>query len=230
MIRLIKNSTAKAVITNTVKAISLGLVLGASVSAYAEDEKLCAPFENAQVDQSMLTMMLKAAKDGDLYRINPDSSKMGFCVNGPLGVVEAEFSDFKGGLALKEVNTQGRVMVNIAVDSLKTDSTIIGAMLKSESFFDSEQYPDITFVSTGFEWITDEKAVFKGDLTMHGVTKTVAFYVDLTKVKTLQGEEVITVKATTTIQRSEFNMHTLAPMVDDRVSLCMTIDAYKYKT
>jgi polyisoprenoid-binding protein YceI len=65
---------------------------------------------------------------------------------------------------------------------------------------------------------------------MHGVTKTVAFYVDLAKVKTEQGEEVITVKATTTIQRSEFNMHTLSPMVDDRVSLCMTIDAYKYKT
>ena len=62
------------------------------------------------------------------------------------------------------------------------------------------------------------------------MTKTVAFYVDLKKVKTEQGEELITVKATTTIQRSEFNMHTLKSMVDDRVSLCMTIDAYKYKS
>ena len=220
----------KSTIRYLVKPVFLALMLSMPVFAYAEDETLCSPFKNAMIDPSKIAMMLEAAKDGDLYRIRPDSSSMGFCVNSPLGVIKAEFKDFQGGLALKKANEQGRVMVNIAVDSLKVDSRIVGAMLKGESFFDSEQFPDIIFVSTGFEWITDNKAVFKGDLTMHGVTKTVAFYVDMTNVKTVQGEEVITVKATTAIQRSEFNMHTLTPMVDDRVSLCMTIDAYKYKT
>ena len=220
----------KSTIGHSVKPFLLGLMLSLSAFAHAEDVTLCAPFKNAQIDQSKLTMMLKAAKDGDLYRIKPGSSTMGFCVNSPLGVIKAEFRDFKGGIALKEANEQSSVMVNIAVDSLQVDSAIVGVMLKGESFFDSEQFPDIVFVSTSFEWITDGKAIFKGDLTMHGVTKTVAFYVDLSKVNTVQGEEVITVKATTTIQRSEFNMHTLNPMVDDRVSLCMTIDAYKYKT
>lgn len=220
----------KSTIGHSVKPFFLGLLLSLSALAHAEDEAVCAPFKNAQIDQSKLAMMLEAAEDGNLYRIQPDSSNMGFCVNSPLGVIKAKFRDFKGGLALKGANEQSRVMVNIAVDSLQVDSVLVGAMLKGESFFDSEQFPDIVFVSTGFEWITAQKAVFKGDLTMHGVTKTVAFYVDLSKVKTVQGEEVITVKATTTIQRSEFNMHTLTPMVDDRVSLCMTIDAYKYKT
>ena len=220
----------KSTISYLAKPVLLGLMLSISVIAHAEDETLCSPFKNAMIDQSKIAMMLEAAKDGHLYRIRPDSSRMGFCVNSPLGVIKAEFKDFQGGLALKKSNEQGRVMVNIAVDSLKVDSAIVEAMLKGESFFDSEQFPDIVFVSTGFEWISDNKAVFKGDLTMHGVTKTVAFYVDLTNVKTVQGEEVITVKATTAIQRSEFNMHTLTPMVDDRVSLCMTIDAYKYKT
>ncbi|RKZ65124.1 MAG: hypothetical protein DRQ44_08480 [Gammaproteobacteria bacterium] len=220
----------KSTIGRSVKPFLLGLLLSLSTFAHAEDEAICAPFKNAQIDQSKLAMMLEAAEGGNLYRIKPDSSTMGFCVNSPLGVIKAEFHDFKGGLALKESKKQGSVMVNIAVDSLQVDSFIVGAMLKGESFFDSEQFPDIVFVSTGFEWISAQKAVFKGDLTMHGVTKTVAFYVDLSKVKTVQGEEVITVKATTSIQRSEFNMYTLTPMVDDRVSLCMTIDAYKYKT
>ena len=138
MTGLIKNSTAKAVITNRVKAVLLGLMLGVSVSAYAEDATLCAPFKDAQIDQNILTMMLKAAKDGDLYRIKPGSSKMGFCVNSPVGKVEAEFRQFNGGLALKDVNQQGRALVSIAVDSLETDSGIIESMLKSESFFDSE--------------------------------------------------------------------------------------------
>ncbi len=220
----------KSTINYLVKLALLGLMFGMSAFAYAEDEIVCAPFKNAQVDQSMLTMMLKAAKDGDLYRIKPGSSKMGFCVNSPVGVVEGEFRDFKGGLTMKETDKQGGVMIHIAADSLQADSIFIEAMLKGESFFDSEQFPDIIFISTGFEWITETKGVFKGDLTMRGVTKPVAFYVDLKKVKTAQGEELITVKATTTIQRSEFNMHTLSSMVDDRVSLCMTIDAYKYKT
>ncbi len=125
------------------KPVLLALVLVLPVSVHAEEATLCAPFKNAQIDQSKLNVMLNAAKDGDLYRIKPDSSKMGFCVNSPLGVIKAEFHDFKGGLALKETKEQGSVMVNIAVDSLQVDSAIVGAMLKGESFFDSEKFPDI---------------------------------------------------------------------------------------
>ena len=155
---------------------------------------------------------------------------MGFCINSPVGEVKAEFNNFKGGLALKDFMDQGTSLVQIDVDSLETDSGLIDAMLKSESFFDSEKYPNIIFVSTGIEWITDKKGVLKGELTMHGVTKAIAFYVDLKKTGTMSGGETVTVKATTTIQRSEFGMYTLSPMVDDRVSLCMTIDAYRHQS
>jgi polyisoprenoid-binding protein YceI len=218
-------------ITKNIKSALLGLILGAgvSVSVHANDEEVCAPFKDSQIDENLLTMMLQAANEGHLYRIKPGTSKMGFCVNSPLGKVEADFRDFKGGLALKDAKQQGTAMVKIEVDSLETDSALIESMLKSESFFDTEQYPDILFISTGFEWISDEKAVLKGNLTMHGITKPVAFYVDITKAKSEPGEEILTVKATTTIQRSEFGMYTLSPIVDDRVSLCMTIDAYKHQ-
>lgn len=218
--------------TKTIKAALLGLILGVSVSVplYADDDDLCAPFKEAQVDESMLATMLKAAKDGHLYRIKPGSSKVGFCINSPLGKVEAEFLNFRGGLALQDTRQQGTALVSIEVDSLETDSALIEAMLKSESFFDTEQYPEIIFVSNGVEWISETKAVLKGELTMHGITKDVAFYLDMKKQKNAEGEDILNVKATTTIQRSEFGMYTLSPMVDDRVSLCMSIDAYKYKS
>ncbi len=220
----------KAPLINLLKLTFPGVMLCLSTLVYAVDDTLCAPFKNARIDQSMVTMMLKAAKDGELYRIRPGSSKMGFCVNSPLGMIEAVFHDFQGGMVLKEANKQGSVMVSITVDSLQAESSVVEAILKGESFLDSEQFPDILFVSTSFERISDEKAVFKGDLTIRGVTKIVAFYVDIKKLKTEQGEDMLTIKATTTIQRSEFNMYTLNPVVGDRVSLCMTIDAYKYKT
>ncbi len=219
------------IITNNIKPVLLSFfMLGVTVPAHAENDDVCAPFKDADIDQNMLSLMLKAATDGDLYRIKPDSSKMGFCVNGPTGEVKAEFRNFKGGLALDDKERQGAALVRIDVDSVETDSGFIKMMLKSESFFDSEQYPDIIFVSTGIEWITDKKGVLKGDLTMHGVTKTVAFYVELEKTETEPGKEAVTVKATTTVQRSEFGMFTLSPMVDDRVSLCMSIDAYRHQS
>ena len=219
------------IITNNIKPVLLSvLMLGVSVSAHAEDDDVCAPFKDADIDQNMLSLMLQAATDGDLYRIKPGSSKMGFCVNGPTGEVKAEFRNFNGGLALDDKVRQGAALVRIDVNSVETDSGLIKMMLKSESFFDSEQYPDIIFVSTGIEWMTDKKGVLKGDLTMHGVTKTVAFYVELKKTETEPGKESVNVKATTTVQRSEFGMFTLSPMVDDRVSLCMSIDAYRHQS
>jgi polyisoprenoid-binding protein YceI len=218
------------IITDNLKPALLSvLMLAVSGLAHAEDD-VCAPFKDADIDQNMLSLMLKAATDGDLYRIKPGSSKVGFCVNGPTGVVKAEFHNFKGGLALDDFVQQGASLVRIDVDSLETNSGFIEMMLKSESFFDIEHYPDIIFVSTGIEWITDKKGVLKGDLTMHGVTKAVAFYVELKKKETEPGKEAVNVKATTTVQRSEFGMFTLSPLVDDRVSLCMSIDAYRHQS
>ena len=218
-------------ITNHTKNILLSIfMLGFSVSAYAEEGKVCAPFQDAGIDQDILTLMLEAATEGDLYRVQPGSSKMGFCVNSPVGKVEAEFLVYNGGLALNNFKQQGTSLIKIDVGSLVTDSLFIETMLKSESFFDSERYPDIIFVSTGIEWISEKKAVLRGDLTMHGFTKTVAFYVDLKKVKSDSGEDIVTVKASTTIQRSAFGMYTLSSMVDDRVTLCLSIDAYKYQS
>jgi len=224
MAKFINNLYAKDL---KVALVSLLLIL--STPAAAGDDNLCKPFEDAQIDKSLINTMLQAADDGHLYRIKQGSSRMGFCVNSPLGVVEAEFKNFKGGLALKDTRQDGHALVTIEVDSLDTNSFVIENMLKSESFFDSEEYPEILFVSSGMEWIGEKRAVLKGDLTMHGVTKPVAFYVDLLEAKDGQGEEMLTVKATTTIQRSEFGMYTLSPVVDDRVSLCMSIDAERYQ-
>ena len=211
------------------KSVLASMLLVLSTPVVAVDDNICQPFEDAQVDKSLISQMLRAADDGYLYRIKQGSSRMGFCVNSPLGVVEAEFKNFSGGLALKDTGEDGHALVTIEVDSLDTDSFVIESMLKSESFFDSEVYPEILFVSSGIEWIGQKRAVLKGNLTMHGVTKEVAFYVDMFEAKNGGGEDVLTVKATTTIQRSEFGMYTLSPVVDDRVSLCMSIDAERYQ-
>ena len=195
---------------------------------YAEEVELCEPFEGTQVDSHHLSSMLQAAEDGYLYRIKPESSVMKFCVNSSIGRIQARFKSFNGGLAITQIDNKSPAMVIIDVDSLESDSILIESMLKSESFFDSEQYPDILFVSSGIVWINKVKGVIKGELTLHGVTKTIAFYVDFKKTQSDSGSDTISIVATTTIKRSEFGMSTLSPIVDDQVNLCMLIDAYRH--
>ena len=194
---------------------------------FAEGGEICAPFKNASIDQSLISRMLNAAEDGYLYQIKTNTSQMGFCVDSPIGLVTGNFKNFNGGMALEGVKSQAMVKIDVA--SLETDGVLIDSLLKSDKFFDVENYPDLIFVSSGFEWLSDSEAVIKGELSMHGVTKKVAFYVDITEVEGELGDSnTIFVKATTTVQRSEFGMYTLSPMVSDKVNLCMSIEAERF--
>ena len=203
----------------------------AAVNGQAGDSGLCAPFKDGKVDQSVLETMLKAAEIGRLYRIEATSSKVGFCVNSQFKRVEGDFRDFQGGMTLsKDGAGQAQTLVVIRADSLDTDGALIESMIKSERFFDVENYPEILFVSTGFEWTGSTTALLRGNLTLHGVTRPVTFDVTLTDIKdNTAGEgEKILVKATTKVSRAEFGMDTLSSLVDDNVQLCMSVEARKF--
>ena len=98
-------------------------------------------------------------------------------------------------------------------------------------FFNVEEFPSMSFVGGNFEWFNDENAVLKGYLTINNITRPIAFYVELIKPNnTNPHSERITVKAETTIKRSEFGIYTLLPAVSDNVNLFMNIDALKKNT
>ena len=216
---------------NRIKSIFIGLVLSVfSASAIAEAD-VCAPFKDGVVDNSIVSKMLSAANGGHLYRIKPASSKIGFCVDSPVGMIEGEFKDFIGGLTFLQesvsADEQALVMVNTA--SLEADGPFIEGILKGKKFFDVKNFPEILFVSTDFKWVSETEAVLLGELTMHGVTKAVGFHVVLIEESgDHEQEQRILVKATTLIRRSEFGLTALSPMVSDSVNLCMSVDAIKY--
>jgi polyisoprenoid-binding protein YceI len=203
-----------------------------AVTGAADEGGLCAPFKNGKVDESMLETMFKAASVGRLYRIEAASSKVGFCVNSQFRRVEGDFKEFQGGMTLsKDGAGKAQTLVAIKVNSLDTDGALIEAMIKSARFFDVENYPEILFVSTGFDWTSNTTALLRGNLTLHGVTRPVTFHVTLTDIKGTpgvdQGKEIL-VKATTTVSRAEFGMDTLSSLVDDKVQLCMSVKARKF--
>ena len=55
------------------------------------------------------------------------------------------------------------------------------------------------------------------------------FYVDIIKVDGELGDSnTILVKASTTVLRSEFGMHSMSPLISDKINLCMSVEAERY--
>jgi len=210
----------------------LGLMLLLPILGYAEDEDLCAPFKDGRVNEALLATMLSAAHEGHLYRIDQDTSSVGFCVDSQLARIEGKFKEFKGGMALNPVaKADGQTLVVIKTASVETRSAFIKSMIKGENFFDAENNPEILFVSEKLAWTSKDTAELKGNLTMRGTTRPVTFHVNVVPVSAdkISKSEKVLVKATANISRTEFGMKSLKSLISDNVQLCMTVEAMKYE-
>ena len=202
-------------------------------SVVAADNRICAPFRDGAVDQALVAEMLKAAKDGHLYRIHSTTSRVGFCVDSLIGRVEAEFQGFRGGLALRrEVwGDESQMLVMIDSDSLKTDRGFIKDMLKSERFLHTQEFPKILFVSTALRWESDTAASLFGNLSMHGISKPIRFRIEVTNIigGRADHEQEIVVVGHANIRRSDFGMDNLSGFVSNNVELCMRVSALRFQ-
>ncbi len=195
------------------------------IIAYADDRG-----DELKENKALVVQSMDMILNENLYEIQPQTSKMEFRVDSPVGEVWASFQDFEGSFAimLHGAVHEDPVSININTESLDADGVFIGGMLRGESFFDVENFPSMHFTSSSFEWYNNRHAVLKGYMTIKNVTRQVAFYVKLVNANAENSyPERITVKATTTIRRSEFGIYTLIPAVSDDVNLFMSIDALK---
>lgn len=80
-----------------------------------------------------------------------------------------------------EVETEGddfgnaKVVFTGKVDSITTGNDQRDGHLKSADFFEVEKYPEFTFKSTSIKKKGGEDFELTGDLTLHGITKSVTF-------------------------------------------------------
>lgn len=190
--------------------------------------RFCTPFLNGKVKQSVLDTMLDAAIKGHLYRIQPATSVVKFCIDSRLSHVEGRFKDIEGGIAMRPgAENRGQALLSIDVDSVSTSNALIDNAIKSGTFIDVEHYPEILFVSTGFEWSIGAAGIVKGNLTLHGVTRPVSLNVELSGIKggKAGNSDIILIKMTAPISRSEFGMRKRKFLVSDSVMLCMSVKA-----
>jgi polyisoprenoid-binding protein YceI len=122
--------------------------------------------------------------------------------------VKGEFTTVTGTVNYDEANpSNSTIEAAIDVATISTRDAQRDGHLKSADFFDVEKYPQITFKSTGVKTADGETHV-QGDLTIHGVTKSVNLTVEsfTPEAKDPWGYMRRGAEARTKISRKDFGM------------------------
>lgn len=91
------------------------------------------------------------------------------------------FNTFDGEFSYDKANeAASKISITIDTSSIDSNHALRDKHLRGVDFFDVKKFPQATFVSTSFEPGSQGKSILKGDLTLHGVTKSIA--IDVVKI------------------------------------------------
>lgn len=140
--------------------------------------------------------------------IDPAHSEIAFKVRHlMLSTVRGRFTDFTATIqASDESFIDAQISFEAAVASITTENDMRDNHLRSADFFDAEQFPKISFISTG---IQKEGSLLQvaGDLTIKGVTKPITLQAELVGVMTgTNGHKVAGFEVKGSIDRKEYGL------------------------
>ncbi|MFI4868262.1 MAG: YceI family protein [Steroidobacterales bacterium] len=122
----------------------------------------------------LLLFCLAGAQAADSYRLDAVNTRISFNIQ-YFGVlwVSARFPHFSGDFVLDRQGAASRVNVNVQMASVDCNDPRWNGRLRSAEWLDVQRYPQMTFHSTQVEFDGDGQARATGELTLHGVTRTV---------------------------------------------------------
>ncbi|MFH8608468.1 YceI family protein [Streptomyces sp. NPDC018029] len=108
------------------------------------------------------------------WTVDPAHSTVG-AVAQHLGItsVHGRFLEFGGRIEIAEDVEKSRVEAVIRAASIDTGNGMRDGHLKSADFLDVEQYPEITYRSSGLSPVGPDRWTVHGELGMHGVVRPV---------------------------------------------------------
>jgi len=152
------------------------------------------------------------------YKIDPRHGSAQFAVTHlMISKVRGEFHAVNGTVIVDDSDiTKSSVEVTIDASTIDTREPDRDKDLKSTHFLDVAQYPTMTFKSTKVENGAAGHLKITGDLTIHGVTKSVVLDVTAPKspIKDPWGLQRTAVSGTTKINRQDFGL-TYSPTLDN---------------
>ena len=170
------------------------------------------------------------------YAIDATHSRIGFVARHAMVTkVRGSFNEFEGtGFFDADRPENSHLELVIQAASIDTRNADRDGHLRSNDFFDMDQYPQITFRSTSVEQAGEGEYRVTGDLTIKGVTKPVTVDFDYTGVAVDPfGNQRLGLEGTTTINRKEWGVSWNAPLeaggvlVSEKVTLEFEVSAVR---
>lgn len=197
------------------------LLVGCPDPAKDKTKAVVAPAAPAAVPQE-LAPLAGAVR----YGFSQADSKVAFTGAKVTGKHPGGFNTFSGVVELVEKDlTKSRVQVSLELASVFTDSEKLTGHLKNADFFDVERFPRARFVSTALRPVEGTRAEVTGELTLHGVTRSITFPADITVA-----DDGVAVAAEFALNRKDFGIvYPGKPddLIADHVLLALSVRAKK---
>ena len=143
------------------------------------------------------------------YEIDPLHSEIKFRVKHlMISNVTGEFKTFDATVTAEAADfSDASISFEADINSISTNNEQRDGHLKSDDFFNAEQFPKMTFVSTSVEKTGDDELLVHGNLTIRDVTKPVTLKAEIggTMVD-FYGQTKVGFDVSGTIQRKDFNL------------------------
>lgn len=117
--------------------------------------------------------------------------------------------------------TASSISVDIKAASIDSGVDEFDGHLRGEQFFDVENHPNITFVSTSLTKSSDTTGTMTGDLTIKGITKPVTLDVTMNNgfFDARGNQYKIGFSAKGSVKRSDYGVDLYTPFVGDEVDV-----------
>jgi polyisoprenoid-binding protein YceI len=168
------------------------------------------------------------------YELDASHTEVGFVARHMLTKTRGRFTEFSGTIDVGETPESSSVQVDVQTGSVQTNFEQRDGHLKSADFFESDEYPVMSFRSTAIRHTGDTSFELDGDLTIKDVTKPI----------TLKGEfngwgkdpfdnTKIFAEASTTVEREDWDLtwnvavETGGFLVGKKVDIVIDVEAVK---
>lgn len=170
------------------------------------------------------------------YKIDAAHSEINFKVKHLMITnVTGNFTQFDATMeASADDFSDASISFEADVNSINTNNEQRDGHLKSDDFFNAEQFPKLTFVSSGLQKKSDNEYALTGDLTIRNITKTVTLDVEFGGTMTDPwGQQKAGFEINGKINRKDFDLKWTATteaggiVVSDEVKLQLAVQMIK---
>jgi polyisoprenoid-binding protein YceI len=154
-----------------------------------------------------LLLPAPAAAQPAVYKVDPNHSSVAFSIRHFVSNVPGRFRDFHGVIKYdKQSPAASSVEFTVQAASLTTDNEDRDEHLRSADFFDVQKFPTLTFTSTKVAARDAGTLEVTGDLTLHGVTKTMTIPVTILGIIKYPRGEKAGFESSFALNRKEFGL------------------------